>query len=218
MTRHLKRHAVPKSWPVPRKGTTFVVRPSSNTESGLPVLIILRDLLKLAQNRKEVKKAINSKEVLLNGRPIKEDKNSAVLFDVINVVPSKKNYKIVLKENGKFGVEEISEKDAGKKVSKIVDKKILKGKKIQLNLGDGRNVIYDKDCKVNDSVLMNMENKKVEKILPLKEKSSIIVFAGKHAGKSGEIENLNAERKMASVKGKDGEKINVLIKQLMVVD
>lgn len=212
----MKRHKVPKNWPIPRKGTTFVVKPASGNEKGLPVLIILRDILKFAQRRKEVKKAIHEKNILLNGKLVREDKQTAMLYDVLTLVPSK-NYRLELKENGKFKVEEISEKDAGKKVTKIINKKTLKGKKNQLNLSDGRNVLDDKKCKVNDSVLINFKDKKIEKVLELKEKANVLIFAGKHAGKKGQIEKLKLERKMASVKvGED--KINVLIKQLMVIE
>ena len=52
---HLKRQKIPKKWPVPRKGTTYVVKPSFNLKHGIPILVILRDILGLAQNKKEVK-------------------------------------------------------------------------------------------------------------------------------------------------------------------
>ena len=59
---HLKRQNAPKSWPIPRKGTTFVVRPNFGFSKGIPLLIILRDMLKIAENKKEVKKAIYMKK------------------------------------------------------------------------------------------------------------------------------------------------------------
>jgi ribosomal protein S4E len=93
----------------------------------------------------------------------------------------------------------------------------LKGKKIQLNLIDGRNFISDLECNVGDSVLIKFNDKKIEKCLPLKEKAKVIIFAGKHTGKTGEIEKIKAERKMASVISDQG-KINVLLRQLMVTE
>jgi small subunit ribosomal protein S4e len=215
--KHLKRHKVPKNWPVPRKGTTFVVRPNANLEGGLPILIVLRDVLEIAETKREVKKAINSKKILINGKIPKSERNSVSLFDTIRIVPSNKNYKISLKNNGKFDVEEISEKESGKKISKIMDKKMLPGKKIQLNLSDGRNILYEKESKTNDSVIIDLASKKIEKILPLKEKSKVIVFAGKHAGKKGEIEKLDLKKKMALI-NTDQDGINVLIKQIMVIE
>ena len=59
MKRHLKRQATPKNWPVPRKGTTFIVTPNSK---GLPVLILLRDLLKIAKDRSEVKRQYHKRK------------------------------------------------------------------------------------------------------------------------------------------------------------
>ena len=65
---HLKRHAIPKSWPIQRKGTAFVVQPNVGFADSLPVLIILRDILNVAQNRKEAKKMIHMKNILVNGK------------------------------------------------------------------------------------------------------------------------------------------------------
>lgn len=214
---HLKREAMPKSWPIQRKGTALVVKPNSGLKNSLPVLIILRDVLKVAQNRKEVKKMIHMKNILLNGRKIRDEKEGVALFDVITLVPSRKNYKLTVLKNEKLNVEEIKESESKMKIAKIVDKKILKGKKIQLNLSDGRNFISNIKCKVNDSVLINLKDKKIEKCLPLGEKSEVIVFAGKHSGEKGKIENINTERKIAEINTGE-EKINVLIKQLIVIN
>lgn len=214
---HLKRQKIPKKWPVPRKGTTYVVRPSFSLKNGIPILVILRDILKLAQNKKEVKRAIHEKNILLNNKPIINEKHSVLLFDIITIVPSKINYKIELSENGKFKLNEVKGNEARKKISKIINKKILKGKKEQLNLMDGRNFISKIKCNMGDSILMDFEKKNAEKCIPLKEKSNVIVFEGKHAGKKGIVNKLNKERKMAELNIQK-EKINVLIKQLMAIE
>jgi small subunit ribosomal protein S4e len=214
---HLKRHAIPKSWPIQRKGTTFVVQPNRGFSDSLPVLIILRDLLKVAQNRKEAKKMIHMKSILLNGKEVRDEKSGVMLFDVITLVPSKKNYKLVVLKNEKFHIEEIKENEANTKIAKIIGKKVLKGKKVQLNLSDGRNFLANLKCKVNDSVLINLKSKKIEKCIPMEEHSEAIVFAGKHSGEKGKIEKINHERKIVEINnGK--ENINALIKQVMVTN
>ncbi len=214
---HLKRQKTPKNWPIHRKGTKYVVRPNFNLQKGVPVLIILRDMLKLAQNRKEVKKALHLKHILLNNRVVKDEKNSALLFDTLAIMPLKKYYRIELLKKGVFKLEEINESEANQKISKIINKKTLKNKKVQLNLFDGRNFASDIKCKVNDSVLTDFKEKKIKTCLPLKEKARVIVFAGKHSGEKGVIDKIKQERKMISLKTDKG-KINVLIKQLMVVE
>jgi small subunit ribosomal protein S4e len=204
---HLKRHAIPKSWPIERKGTAFVVQPNRSISSSLPVLIVLRDLLNVAQNRKEVKKMIHMKNILLNGKQIRDEKEAVLLFDTITLVPSNKHYRLVILKNEKFNVEEIKENESNSKIAKIINKKMLKGKKVQLNLSDGRNFLSAINCKTGDSVLINLKSKKIEKCIPLKENSDVIVFAGKHSGEKG-ISSINTGE----------EKINVLIKQLMVIN
>ena len=212
---YLKRHKAPKHWPIKRKGTTYVVRANSNLKQGIPILIILRDLLKVAENRKEVKKIIHRKFLLLNNRLVKNEKNSATLFDVITLIPSKESYRLELSTKGIFELKKIQEKEAIHKISKITNKKILRGKKVQLNLSDGRNYLSDIKCKVNDSVIINFKNEKIEKCLSLAEKKEVIVFAGKHAGKIGVIKKMQAGEKMVEIERSE-EKINVLIKQIMV--
>ncbi len=213
---HLKRQKAPKNWPIYRKGTKYVARPRSDVEKGISLLIILRDMLKIVQNRKEAKRAIHLQDILVNNRPARDEKESLLLFDTIKIIPEKKSYMLDLTEKGKITVSEIKETESGKKVAKVIDKKIMKGGKIQLNLSDGRNFISDIRCNTNDSALINFGEKKIEKIIPLKESAEVIVFAGKHAGKRGSIKKMDKEKKMAEIKTKD-EKINVLIKQVMAI-
>jgi|TARA_Y100000034_G_scaffold19272_2_gene21709 small subunit ribosomal protein S4e len=211
---HLKRQKTPKKWPIPRKGTAYVVRPNNNLKNSIPILIVLRDILKLAQNRKEVKKAIHSKHILLNNKILKDEKNPMLLFDILSIVPSKKHYRMELSKKGKF---QIKETEINKKISKIINRKILKGKKIQLNLSDGKNFLSDIKCNVNDSVLINLKDKKIEKCIPLKEKAKIIIIGGKHTGETGIINNINSKRKITE-SVIDKKNVNVLIKQLMVIE
>ena len=70
---HLKRHKVPKNWPIHIKGTKYVVKATSK---GVPLLIIVRNMLKLAQNRREVKKAIHLKSILVSGKVAQDEKRN----------------------------------------------------------------------------------------------------------------------------------------------
>ena len=86
-----------------------------------------------------------------------------------------------------------------------------------MNLRDGKNYLSSVKCNTNDSALINFSKKKIEKCIPMKEKAKAVIVEGKHAGKKGVIRKLKLERKMASVTVGD-ENINVLIKQIMVVE
>ncbi|MBT3404826.1 hypothetical protein HN832_02155 [archaeon] len=214
---YLKRQTIPKNWPIPKKGTAYVVCPNFEKHLGLPILVVLRDILKVAATRKEVKKAINERLILRNNKEVRDDKNALVLLDTLSLVPSKKHYRLELSNKGKFELVEIKATEAGKKVSKVINKKTLKGKKTQINLIDGKNFISEVKCDIGDSVLINLKDKKIEKCLPLKEKSKVLVFQGKHAGEKGVIKVLDKERKAVEIS--EGDKsIKVLNKQVIVIE
>lgn len=215
--RHLTRQESPTKWPIERKGSVYLVRPNSNLNQGVPLLIVLREMLKLGQDRREVKSIIHSRHVLVNEKPATDEKNSILFLDTLRIIPTKKSYRLELSDKGKFYLNEIKENEADNKIAKIIDKRLLKGKKIQLNLSDGRNFLSDIKCETNDSLIINLKTGKIEKCLPLKEKAQVIIFSGKHAGNKGEIIDLDKKAKMAKIKTKHGE-VNILIKQLMVAE
>lgn len=217
MAGHLTRREAPKKWPIERKGTAYIVRPKFSVKEGLPLLIVMREIMGIAQNRREAKKILHERKILVNCKPAKDEKNTVLLFDTLNVIPMKKCYRLELSENGKFYLEEIKESESTRKIAKIINKKRLKGKKTQLNLSDGRNFISDLKCSTNDSVLINLKENKIEKHLPLKEKAKVIIFLGKHVGERGEIIEIIKERAMAKIKSNSKE-INILINQLMVTE
>ena len=113
--KHMKRQRAPKNWPIERKGTTFVV---SGDYKGIPLLIAIRNILKLAKNKKEVKRALLKKEILISNKPAKKEKEMIKFLDTLTIVPSKKNYRLILSKSGKFDLKEIKENE--KKRSQII--------------------------------------------------------------------------------------------------
>ena len=192
---YLGRQQTPMNWPIKRKGNRYVVDAKSNRSLGLPILIAVRDVLKVANNKREVKKAIHDKNILVNGRAARDEGNALSIFDTLSVIPMKKHFILTFDKRGKFALEEIDEKDSKKKISKIIDKTILKNGKTQINLIDGRNFIYDKECSVNDSVIIDLAKKNVQKVMPIKEKSNALVVKGQHTGKKVKIKKLENEGK-----------------------
>lgn len=211
---HQKRQSVPKTWPIDKKGTTFIMK---SGEKGIPLLLVLRNILGVTKTRRELKKALIKKDVLVDGKPVKDDKKQVFVRDTISLIPSKKHFRVVFSERGKFDVKEIKEKESFEKIVKVMGKKILKGKKVQLNLYDGRNYIHKEKCNVNDSVFIDLKENKIKKCIPLKEKSKAAVIGGKYAGRGGTVEKILEKEKIAEIKS-EKEKINVLLEHLMAVE
>jgi small subunit ribosomal protein S4e len=206
---HLTRNQVPKFWPIARKGTKSVVVPSHNKRNGIPIMVILRDILKLAKTRKEVKKILRDGKIKVNGKLVRDEKFALVMFDIMEM--NSKNYKLVL-ENKKFKVEETKDKE---KIIKVTNKKILPGGIVQINFNDGRNIITKEKLNVGDSVVMNFDGK-IEKKIELKEGSKVIVMTGSHRGEGGKVERIEEKKKTAEILiGK--EKVNLELKRLIAI-
>lgn len=104
MKRHMKRMAMPKSWQI-EKNKKFVTRALPGAHSfdlGMPLNVILRDILKLASNNQEIKKILYNKEVLVNNKRRKESRFIVGLMDVISIPELNKYYRILLNKKKKI--------------------------------------------------------------------------------------------------------------------
>jgi len=187
---HLKRQSASKKLPIPRKGTAFIARALSNIDSSVPVVIAVRDILKLARTTREVKKMIDSKLLKINGRVVKDYRESLSIF---NILEAGKNYVLTLLPTGKFTLQETKENE---RICKITNKKLLRGNKLQLNLHDGTNLISNEKFKVGDSLVLDFSGK-VKKHIKLEKGKDVIVIVGKYIGRKGKIHSL--ENNKASI-------------------
>ena len=212
---HLKKIAMPRSWPLKKTGTKYIVkaRPGIGNGTSIPILLVLRDMLHVASTRSEVKQIIFMKDVMINGRVINDDKFPAGLFDIITLHKLKKSYKIIFLKNGKLGIEE--SKEAENKISKVIGKKILKGNKQQINLLDGSNILSKEKVKVNDSIIFSLKDKKLVKVMPLKEKADVYIIGGKHIGEKGTIEKIDARQAIIKIEKKS---VNIQLNNIFVMD
>ena len=185
---HIKKSKMPTSWPVPRKGKgkRFVAVPSHATSKGISVLFLLRDVLKIVKTRKEARYMTLNGMVKVNNQVRKDENFPVQVLDTLNLEKAKLNYRLEI-INKKFNLVEISTKDAESKIVKISGKKTIGTKTIQMNLDDGQNFITKEKFSVGDSVVLNTKEKKIVKILPLKEGAKVEIIAGKHAGEKGKL-------------------------------
>ncbi|MEI6058488.1 MAG: S4 domain-containing protein [archaeon] len=205
---HIKRSETPKTWPIPRKGGTskYILVSSHAQQKGISMLFIMRDLLKIAKTRKEIKRILLGKDVRINGKVRKDESFPVQVFDVVSFGASGKNYRLDI-INGKFKLKEVSVAESGKKIVKIRGKVLLGGKKVQMNLEDGQNFLVKDKFSVGDSAVVGFKDNKVEKVLALKEGANIEVIGGKHIGEKGKVVGFKklAKGKMILTKLKHGE-------------
>ena len=196
--RHLKRISAPRTWPIPRKtGGRFIIKPLPGgqvLEHTLPLGVILRDLLKKANTRKEVKRILHERLVEVDCRTRRRIEHPVGLFDTIRMPTIKEAYRVILDKHGKLGLIEIPLEEAEKKIVRINVKKHIHGGDLQLGLSDGRTMIIkkeDKDkYKVGDSLLIKLPSQEVLDHYKPEKDSWVYIFRGKHAGKIGILQEI----------------------------
>ena len=84
-------------------------------------------------------------------------------------------------------------------------KQIAKGKKIQLNLSSGKNILSDEKVKIDDSVVLDLKDNKISKVIEVKKGNKTFVFEGKHRGVVGNIDEVieRGGKKLAKIKRGD---------------
>ena len=192
MSRHQKRITIPVSWPISRKNHAWVAKPSpgphSSTES-MPLLMIVRDMLKLVDNAREAKRILYEGNVLVDGKTQKDYKLPVGIFDVISVPSLDQQYRMLKDEKGMFYLS-LLEPGAVRKLARIENKTILKGKKQQLNLSDGSNKLAEGDYKVGDSLVLSIPDKQIEDQIGFEVGNLAMVVGGKHYGQTGKIKEI----------------------------
>ncbi|MDD5193833.1 MAG: hypothetical protein PHF67_04595 [Candidatus Nanoarchaeia archaeon] len=215
---HLKRNKIENFWPIPRKGTKFVAVPSHNKSEAIPLIVVMRDILKLVRNAKELKRIIHEKHILINNKLIHDINYPICFFDVINLQHINRNFKAIISKNKKMDFEEIAHKE-NTKILKVIGKKIIDSDHIQLNLIHGWNIISKEKVKTGDSIVINTEDKKILKVIPLEKDKKAVVIKGKHAGSHGKIEEIieRGGKKIAKISS-EGKKINVWVKNIILTE
>lgn len=188
---HQTRKESSTKYPIPSKGTKYIARASASLDNSVPVLIAVRDILKLASTTKEVQKMLNQKLIKINGRVVRDLHESINLFSIFE---ADKIYRLTLLPTGKFSFEETKNKE---RLCKIIGKTILPGNKVQLNLHDGSNVISKEKVAVEDSLYLDFSGK-IKSSAVLEKGKKAFIIAGKYIGQEGKIESV--EDKKVSIK------------------
>ncbi|KZX10872.1 30S ribosomal protein S4e [Methanobrevibacter oralis] len=190
--KHLKRYKAPKSWPIHPKEDTWTVKPSAGShsiEDSIPLTLVIRDILKLADNSREAKRIINSGNVLVDGKVVKDYKFPVGFMDIVDIPKTGESYRVLLDRKSRLQLDLIE--DNTLKLSKIVNKSTIKGGKTQLNFHDGKNLIVDEDVySVGDVISLKVPENEINEIYPLKEGAIVLVTGGKHTGELGTVSEI----------------------------
>ncbi len=194
MGRHEKRVAVPTSWPITRKTHHWVVGANAgphSKETGIPLLVVVRDMLKLANNSREARRIINEGAIFVDGKARSDYKHIVGLFDIVSIPSTNEYYRILLDAQNRFKL--YKEGADALKLCRINNKTTVKKGAVQLNLHDGSNLLASNDYKTFDTVLLG-HDRKIVKHIAYKPGNLAMVVGGEHSGEIGKIKQIRKVR------------------------
>ena len=153
-----------------------------------PLGFVIRDMLGIAKNLKETNFLLNARKVEVNGTAETSYKLPVGLFDVVGVPEIKKKYRMILDAQGRLEAEEMEEKESTEKYCKVVNKRMVTGKKVEITTEDGRTFGLDNEkVNVGDTIKVKFPEQKIVKTIKMEKGKNAYVISGKHAGKTVKI-------------------------------
>ena len=238
MARHggqkvLKRLNTPAHLQIKRKHGKFFVNPSAGPHPSrfcLPLLHIVRDLLKIVDSHREAKKLIGLGHFKIDGKIVRNKLFPVGLMDILSIEKINKHYRILPDSHHGLILHEVSEEESIYKLCRIKNKKTIKGGHIQLNLHDGRNIIIkvQNPKKPKEDIYQRMDVLKISlpeqeilKILKFKENNLAIIMSGKNIGQIGKISNIlkrfGPKASTVSITDADGDQTETLYDYTFVI-
>lgn len=226
MRKHLKRLRVPGFWLVPRKANKWVTRPRPGPHrlfESIPLLTVVRDVLKIADKADEAKTIIKARQVLVDGRPRTDHKFGVGLMDVVSLPKLRKNYRVLPARKG-LEIVEVDAKDAGKKLYRVRGKTAAKAGKVQLSMHDGTCVLVAasdaKEAAAGDTIMVDIASRKIDGLLKLEKGAAVVITKGKNVGLAGKVENIvstGTKEPAKIVCNVGGERLEVIKSYVFVV-
>lgn len=207
-TARLKRKPAPRFWPIHRKELPWIVKPSSGPHSlqkCLSLTLVLRDMLGVAQTRKEGKMILAEGKVQVDGKVRRKDDFPVGLMDVVSMPEMNKHYRVMPSHKGLI-LAPISKEESNIKLLRVEDKTTNKTG-VQIALHDGSSMLVKVADPKNpkevtyetfDILKVAFPNNEVTLKLKTKEGNLAVITGGKNIGKQGkivEIEKTEAKKR-----------------------
>lgn len=227
---HLKRLPAPWFWPIHRKEFTWAPKPSPGphrTSSCLPLELVLRDDLKVAQTRREVAALLAGSKVKVDGR-VRPDENYPVgIMDVVELGDANIAYRVLPVVGKGLRLVRIPKDEAKFKLCKILRKNNVAKGQVQYGLHDGRSFIVQPtepeatSYSTNDTLRLSVPTQKVLGHIKFEKGNFALVVAGRNLGKNGKIvefQNGTATRPATvTIEDSTGSKFDTMVEYTFAV-
>jgi len=219
--KHVKRQLAPIAWPIPRKTHVWAVKTSPGPHAfkeSLPLILILRDILKLATTGNEAETLIKQGKVVVDGVTRRDERFPVGVMDIVELPDSKQWFRVLPVQGGRLSLKPIESNESGFKLCRIIGKKTTNNGMMQLNLHDGSNVMLKDsgaEYRLNDILQVKVPDREVLAHVKFEEGAQAVLTGGRSQGKRGQIVGIGSEpgnKRTAAIRTPEGEDVRTLAK------
>ncbi len=195
----------------------------------IPLGLLLRDYLKFTTSLNESKKIISDGKVLVDGRIRRDFKYPVGLMDVVSIPHADMYFRIVPDKVRLLKAVKVSEEESKFKLIRLLNKTLVPGGLLQLNLEDGRNIIVNKETGdlVKQPTLstfnISLPGQEVRGVYTFKENAYVMAIGGKNAGMIGQLKRIQTSPyktrrySIVVIRGSSGVEYETNLENAMVV-
>ena len=194
--KHLKRIYAPHNWMLSKVGGIWATKPSQGPHKlreCMPLLVLLRNKLRLALTGREAKLIIKAKEgnIAVDGKIRKDVKYPVGFMDVISILKSNVNYRILYDVKGRFGLVKIKKEESKYKLCRVKER-LMGPKKIPyIVTNDGRTLRFpNPDIKRHDTIKLNLDTNEIVAYYKYKIEAYVMITGGNNIGRIGTISKI----------------------------
>lgn len=164
-------------------------------ERSLPLAAVLRDLLGYVRSAREATQVLGDRTVSVDGRVVTSSKFPVGVMDVVSIAATKEHFRMLVDARGRLRLVRIDEAAASWKLCRVEDKRSARGRKVQVNLHDGRNLLLAKNAYATGTTLkVSLPKQEVLAEFPLAAGRVALLIGGQHVGEIAHVDRVELTR------------------------
>jgi small subunit ribosomal protein S4e len=194
--KHQKRLSAPKHWMLSKVGGIWATKPSQGPHrlrECIPLNVVLRNKLKLALTGRESKMIVMAKDgnIAIDGKIRKDFKYPCGFMDVLTILKTKTNYRLLYDCKGRFGLNKISPSEAEYKLCRVKARAMGPKGIPYIVTHDGRTIRFpNPEIKANDTVRVNLRNGEITDFYKFAEGCQVMIKGGNNIGRTAVLQRV----------------------------
>ncbi len=222
----MKRISAPKHWLLSKVGGIWATKPSQGPHKlreSIPLNVLLRNKLKIALNGREARMIVLAKDgnIAIDGQIRKDHKYPVGFMDVVTLLKTKTNYRLLYDCKGRFGLAKISPSEAEFKLCRV-KRRAMGPKGIPyIVTHDGRTIRFPHPLiKRNDTVKVNLASSQIVTYFKFEIGCKVMITGGNNIGRVGSIIRLEehpGSYEIVHIKDENGLEFSTRINNVFVI-